>query len=80
MTQPQKDYLTELLNKESAMDNNPLLLKRQALNKAIIGINKKMSELNEERIDLIAKRDIIVAIIAEREATSVALADVIVVE
>jgi len=80
MTQPQKDYLTELLNKEAAMDNNPLKLKKQALNKAILGINEKMNELNEKRTALIVKRDIIVAVIAEREATATALADVIVVE
>jgi len=80
MTQPQKDYLTELLNKEAAMDNSPLKLKKQALNKAIIGINEKISELNEKRTILIAKRAIVVAIIAEREVTATALSDVIIVE
>jgi len=80
MTLEQKNYLIELLNKEATMDNAPLLLRKQALTKAIQGITSKISEAASKKTNLVAKRDAINDIIVEREATATALAGVIVVE
>ncbi len=80
MTTDQKAHLTALLDRETLIKNAPLIRKRNDINKLIISINAKLSDMADSRTILIAKRDAITDAINERLSVAEALSDVIVVD